>query len=51
MNMYHMFSQLHSGKANHGCHNSRVSNIISSDIRSKGLNKLEVSFWKLITET
>ena len=42
--MYHMFSPFHLGKANLGCNTNCVSNLISSDIRSKGFNKLGVSF-------
>ena len=38
--MHHMFSQFHSGKANLGCDTNCVSNSFSSDIRSKGFNKL-----------
>ena len=42
---------LHSVKANLGCDTNWVSNLISSDIRSKGFNKVGVSFWELTTET
>ena len=49
--MYHMFSPFHSGKANLGCDTNLVSNLISSDMKSKGFNKVGVSFWELMTET
>ena len=49
--MYQSFSLFHSGKANLGCDTNCVSNLISSDIRSKGFNKVTVNFWKLMAET
>ena len=45
-----MFSLFHSGKANLGCDTSGIYNLISSDTRSEGFNKVEVSFWELMTE-
>ena len=45
--MYHIFSLFHSGKANLGCGTNLVSNLISSDMRSKGFNKAGVSFVNL----
>ena len=49
--MYHMFSPFHSGKANLGCDTNCVSNLISSDIRSKGFNKAGMIFGELMIET
>ena len=45
--MYHMFSLFHSGKANLGCDTNYVSNLISSDIRSKGFSKVGWVFGNL----
>ena len=49
--MHHMFSMFHSGKANLGYDTYWVSNLISSDMRSKGFSMVGVSFWELMTET
>ena len=46
-----MFSLFHSGKASLGCETKCVSNLISSDIMSKGFNKAGASFWELTTQT
>ena len=37
LHMYHMFSSFHLGKANLGCDTNLAYNLITSDIRSKGL--------------
>ena len=39
-----MFLPFHSGKANLGCDTNCVSNLISSDIRSKEFNKAGSQF-------
>ena len=49
--MYHMFSSFHLGKSILGCDTHLASNLISSDMRSKGFNKADVSFGQLMTET
>ena len=46
-----MFLPFHSGKAYLGCDTNWVSNLISTEIRFKGFDKVAVSFWELMTET
>ena len=51
LKMYLVFSPFHSGKTNLGCITNWDSNLISSDMSSKGFHKVEVSFWKHVAET
>ena len=48
--MYHIFSLFHSDKANLGCDTNCISYLISSEIRSKGLNKIGLSFGEHMTK-
>ena len=49
--MYQMFSPFHCGRANLGCKTSWVSNLVSNDLRSKGLINTGTSFCELIIDT
>ena len=49
--MYQMFSPFHCSMADLGCETSWVSNLVSNDLRSKGLSYIGLSFCELIIDT
>ena len=48
--MYQTFSPCHVGRAKLGCDTNFVYNLISKDVKSKGLNRAGASFCELMTK-
>ena len=48
--IYQMFLPCHAGRANMGCDTNFDSNLVSKDVRSRGLKRAGVSFCEIMIE-